>query len=180
MFNYFISSVFAITLLWLDPDFNESPVKLEIERIDKTVFTDTLFHTVRAQHYTLEDFDCSLYFLDSNLRKINVFGIVPKSLYIRSYYFDSTDIFAVVEQRFQYKNYSFLNGNEVQKLNVEKAKQLDSLVSFETTNYYYHKDSLVGLTGHDMFLIDEPETMYYRANDFLIYYEKRLKKVAGR
>lgn len=179
MFNYLISSFFAISFLFhLDSDFNEATIKKEMERIDNTVFTDTLFHTVKAQHYTLSDFDCSLYYLDSNLRKIDVFGISPHALYMRTYYFEKADIFAVVEQRFNYKNYSFLNGTELQKLNVEKAKQLDSLVSFEVTNYYYQNDSLIGLTGKDLYLLDQPQMMYSQANDFLNYYEKNLKKVA--
>src|SRR5690606_32316596 len=107
MFNYLITSVIAISLLFqLDSNFNEAPVKKEIERIDKCAFTDTIFHKVNAQHYTMTDFHCSLYFLDSNLMKINVFGIYPNLLYLRTYYFEETDIFAVVSQSFNYKNYT--------------------------------------------------------------------------
>ena len=179
MINYLLSSFIAISFIFqLDPDFNEAPLKKEMEQIDNIVFTNTLFHTVEAQHYTLSDFHCSLYYVDTNLRKIDVFGISPHALYMRTYYFEKTDIFAVVEQRFGYKNYSFLNRAEIKKLNVEKAKQLDSLVSFEVTNYYYQNDSLIGLSGSDIYLLDQPRMMYNQANNFLIYYEKNLKRVA--
>jgi|GEM_PF-2857432 len=178
MLNYVIYSILSVASLFqVTSNFNTETANQVIERIDHTVFTDTLFHTVTAQHYTLSDFHCSLFFMDSTLLKINVFGIHPHLLYVRSYYFDNDSIFAVVNHNFKYKNYEFLANKNVQKLSREEILQLDSLEYVETTNFYYEKDSLVALTGADIYLLEQPQMMYNQANDYLIYYRNNLEKV---
>lgn len=181
MLNYLIYAMLSLASLFqVASNFNKEPANQAIERIDQIAFTDTLFHTVKAQHYTLSDFHCSLFFMDSTLLKINVFGIHPHLLYLRSYYFENESIFAVVNHNFKYKNYQFLAGKNVQELSSNEILQLDSLEYVETTNFYYEADSLVALTGADTFLLQQPQMMYNQANDYLIYYDQNLKTVAGR